>query len=95
MPLKAGYKEGVNVMKIEILGVGCPNCDALYENTLEAVKSAGIESEVSVSKIGDIDTFMKMGVFTTPALAINDEVVSVGRVLEVEEIVERIRKSSK
>ena len=82
-------------MKIEILGVGCPNCDALYENTLKAVELTSASEDVSITKVGDIDTFMKMGVFTTPALVIDDKVVSVGRVLEVGEILEKITKSLK
>jgi len=82
-------------MKIEILGVGCANCDTLYQNTLAAVKSAGLGEEASVSKVDNIDTFMKMGVFTTPALVIDGKVVSVGRVLGVEEILEKLKENSK
>lgn len=79
-------------MKIEIFGVGCPNCDMLYQNALKAVALAGIDGQATVTKVDNIDTFMKMGVFTTPALVIDSNVVSVGRVLEVDEIVENIKK---
>ena len=80
------------MMKIEIFGVGCANCDMLYQNTLKALESAGLDGEATVSKVDNIDTFMKMGVFTTPALVIDGKVVSVGRVLGVEEILEKIKE---
>ena len=77
-------------MKIEILGVGCKNCDRLYKNTQEALKKAGLEDAAAVVKVEDIDRFMKLGVMTTPALVIDDKVVSVGRVLNVKEILKKI-----
>jgi small redox-active disulfide protein 2 len=79
-------------MKIEILGVGCKNCDRLYGNALEAVKKAELEKSVSVAKVEDIDRFMKLGVMTTPALVIDDKVVSVGRVLNAKEILKKIEE---
>ena len=33
-------------MKIEILGMGCANCNKLYQNALEAVKQSGKEVQV-------------------------------------------------
>ena len=82
-------------MKIEIFGVGCANCDKLFQNAQDALKSAGLDKETTVTKVDNIDTFMKMGVFTTPALVVDGNVESVGRVLTVEEILEKINKSSK
>jgi small redox-active disulfide protein 2 len=79
-------------MKIEILGVGCKNCEKLYKHALEAAKSAGVGEEAPVTKIEDIDRFMKLGVMTTPALVIDDKVVSVGRVLNVRQIQEKIEE---
>jgi small redox-active disulfide protein 2 len=79
-------------MKIEILGVGCKNCEALYQNALAAVDALDPDRAVTVSKTGDIDTFLKMGVFTTPALVIDGEVVSVGRVLTPAEITAHLQQ---
>lgn len=73
-------------MKIEILGVGCKNCERLYKHALDAVKTAGLGETASVIKIENIDQFMKYGVMTTPALVIDGKVVSVGKVLKMKEI---------
>ena len=39
--------KGEYEMKIEILGMGCANCNKLYQNALEAVKLSGKEVEVT------------------------------------------------
>ena len=44
--------KGVCEMKIEILGMGCSNCNKLYQNALEAAKQSG--KEVEVTKVEDI-----------------------------------------
>ena len=80
-------------MKIEILGTGCPKCKQLEENAREAVAEAGISAEiVKVTKISDI---MKYGVMMTPALVIDGDVKSAGKVLSKEEIKEKVEMSIK
>jgi len=70
--------------KIQILGTGCPKCHALTDNVEQAVKELGIEAVVEkVDKIHDI---MKFGVMITPALAVDGQVKSAGKVLAPEEI---------
>jgi len=71
-------------MKIEILGVGCPKCKQLTANAEAAVKEMNIQAEIS--KVTDIDKITGYGVMMTPALAIDGKVVSVGKVLNKEEI---------
>lgn len=71
-------------MKIEILGTGCPKCKKLFENAQEAVKALGITAEIA--KVEDIQQIMNAGVMITPALAVDGEVRSAGKVLSVEEI---------
>ncbi|MCK4994988.1 MAG: TM0996/MTH895 family glutaredoxin-like protein [Candidatus Omnitrophica bacterium] len=77
-------------MKIEILGMGCPKCKTLYENTKNAVKEAGIEAEVV--KVEDIDKITEYGVMMTPALAVDGVVVLAGKVLSEDEIKKFISK---
>ena len=72
------------VMKIQILGMGCPKCKSLEATARQAVKEAGIDAEVV--KITDSEEIMNMGVMMTPALAVDGTVVSSGKVLSVEEI---------
>jgi small redox-active disulfide protein 2 len=71
-------------MKIEILGTGCPKCKTLAANAENAAKNLGIEYEVcKVTQLADI---MKRGVMMTPALAIDGEVKSAGKVLSEADI---------
>jgi small redox-active disulfide protein 2 len=71
-------------MKIKILGSGCPNCKVLEANTKQAVEELKIKA--SVEKVTDIKKIMEYGIMSTPALVIDEKVVSYGRVLTSEEI---------
>jgi len=77
-------------MKIEILGTGCQRCDQLYQNTLSAVSKVTSASEINVEKIGDVNYFTKMGVFMTPGLLIDGQVISTGKVPSTNEIMKII-----
>jgi small redox-active disulfide protein 2 len=72
------------VKKIQVLGTGCPKCKKLTENAETAAKQAGIEYQIE--KITQINDIMKFGVMMTPALAIDGQVKSVGKVLSPDEI---------
>ncbi|MCF7816350.1 MAG: thioredoxin family protein [Kiritimatiellales bacterium] len=71
-------------MKIQILGTGCPKCKQLMQHAEEAVKAAGIDARIE--KVEQINEIMKFGVMMTPALVIDGEVKSVGKVLSPEAI---------
>ncbi|HCX73063.1 MAG TPA: thioredoxin family protein [Candidatus Cloacimonas sp.] len=73
-------------MIIKILGSGCPKCKKLEKNAREAVEQAGVEAEVE--KVTDMNDIMDYGVMITPALVIDEKVVSAGRVLSAKKIVE-------
>ena len=70
--------------KIQILGTGCPKCKKLTENAEAAAKEAGVEFEIE--KVTDINEIMKFGVMVTPALAVDGEVKTVGKVASPEDI---------
>ena len=72
-------------MKVQILGTGCAKCKLLEQHAREAVADLGLEAEVV--KVEDIETIMEMGVMSTPALAIDGIVKSVGRVLSKDQVV--------
>jgi small redox-active disulfide protein 2 len=76
-------------MKIEILGMGCANCNKLYQHAIEAVKLSG--KEVHVTKVEDIKKIMSYGVLSTPALVIDGVVKTAGKLPKVEEIREWIK----
>lgn len=69
---------------IQILGTGCPKCKQLAENAEAAAKALTIEYDLV--KITEINEIMKFGVMMTPALAVDGDVKSVGKVLPVDEI---------
>ena len=71
-------------MKVQILGTGCPKCKLLEQHAREAVAELGIR--VDIEKITDIDKIMEMGVMMTPALAIDNVVKSVGKVLTKDQV---------
>jgi small redox-active disulfide protein 2 len=76
-------------MKIEILGMGCTNCNKLYQNALEAVKLSG--KKIEVVKVEDIQRIMGYGVLSSPALVIDGKVKVAGKVPKVKEIEEWIK----
>ncbi|MDY6913300.1 MAG: thioredoxin family protein [Planctomycetota bacterium] len=73
------------MMKIQILGTGCPKCEKLAANAEAAAKTAGIDYELV--KVTDINEITAFGVMMTPALAIDGEVKLSGRVPSSSEIV--------
>jgi small redox-active disulfide protein 2 len=77
-------------MKVEVLGTGCKRCDQLYENTLAAASAFDPSDNIDVTKVGDVNYFTKVGVFMTPGLVIDGEVVSTGKVLTANEIKKKI-----
>jgi small redox-active disulfide protein 2 len=70
--------------KIQILGTGCPKCTKLAENAEAAAKALGLD--VEIEKVKDINEIMKFGVMMTPALAIDGQVKTVGKVASPDEI---------
>ncbi len=79
-------------MKVEVLGPGCKRCDQLYENAQNAVAELDAAGQIEVVKIGDINYFAKMGVFMTPGLIIDGEVISTGKVLSPNQIKQKIEE---
>ena len=80
-------------MIIKILGSGCKKCMTLTENTKEALASLGQEAEII--KVTDFVDIAAFGVMQTPALVIDEKVVSFGKVLAPKEIVKFIEKAAK
>ena len=72
------------MIKIQILGTGCPKCKKLTEAADQAAKSLGIE--YTLEKVTDINEIMSFGVMMTPALVVDGAVKVVGRVPSDEEI---------
>ena len=65
-------------MKIKILGGGCANCKRLEQLTRKVVDDLGMEAEFE--KVTEMNEIMKYPILSTPALVIDEKVVSSGRI---------------
>ncbi|MFZ1831162.1 MAG: thioredoxin family protein [Candidatus Competibacteraceae bacterium] len=71
-------------MKLQILGSGCAKCKTLGQHTEAAAQALGLEYELE--KVTDMNAIIDAGVMSTPALTVNGQVRSTGKVLSVDEI---------
>ncbi|MEN8114678.1 MAG: thioredoxin family protein [Actinomycetota bacterium] len=71
-------------MDVQVLGPGCKNCNALEAATADALERLGIDQPIT--KITDYGQIASYGVMSTPALAIDGDVKTTGRVPSVDEI---------
>ena len=71
-------------MKIEVLGPGCAKCQTLLGNVETAVKE--LELDCEITKVTDVEEFIKRGIMMTPALIVDGAVKTVGKVTSVGEI---------
>lgn len=79
-----------SAMSIKVLGSGCKSCVTLTENTKLALEQMNIQA--NIEKITDLATITTYGVMSTPALVVNDKVVSYGKVLKPNEIIKILEK---
>jgi len=71
-------------MEIKILGPGCPKCRQTEKIVREATREAGVDARIE--KVTDILEIAGYGVFGTPAVVVDGEVKSVGKIPGKEEI---------
>ena len=74
---------------LQILGTGCPKCNKLAQVTEQAAKELDIDYKIE--KITDINEMLKFGMMATPALVVDGQVKTAGKVPSVKDIVEMIR----
>jgi small redox-active disulfide protein 2 len=75
-------------MKIKVLGPGCAKCRKLYAEAEKAIAASGVP--VEIEKVESIDEIVAYGVMMTPALVIDEKVVTSGRVLSSNDIAKLI-----
>lgn len=75
---------------IKILGGGCAKCDQLEKATIDALEELGMDT--TIEHIRDFEKIAAFGVMTTPALVVDGKVVSYGKVLKKEEVIEILKK---
>ena len=79
----------VVMMNVKVLGGGCSKCETLLANAREAVTNLGIEAEVEY--ITDFAVIGSYGIMSTPALMVDDKIVSMGKVLKSSDIEKYIK----
>jgi small redox-active disulfide protein 2 len=72
-------------MEIKVLGPGCAKCRQTEEIVKEAVAEAGIDAEIE--KVTDLMKIAGYGVMATPAVVVDGEVKSVGKVPKKQDVV--------
>lgn len=77
-------------MKIKVLGPGCPKCRQTEKVVKEAVSEAGVAADVE--KVADLMKIAGYGVFGTPAVVVNGEVKSVGKIPGKEDVISWLKK---
>ena len=78
------------ILCIKVLGAGCKSCHEQYENAKKAVEELGLSVEVEY--ITDMEKVMAYGVMSMPALVVNEQVVSMGKVLKAAEVIKLFGK---
>lgn len=71
-------------MTFKILGSGCRNCMALYDNVKAAL--AELAMDAKVEKVTDFAEIAGYGVMSMPALVLDEKVVASGKVLKPAEV---------
>ena len=75
---------------VKVLGAGCKTCHEQYENAKAAVAALGLNIEVEY--ITDMEKVMEYGVMSMPAIVVNDQVVSMGKVLKAADVEKLLQK---
>lgn len=83
-------EEGKAGIEVQVLGSGCAKC-----NTLESVVKEALEElhmETTIEHVTDFAQIAAYGVMSTPALVLNGKVVSAGRILKKQEVLELLKR---
>ena len=72
------------MIKFQIYGSGCAKCISLGQHAEAAAQALGLNYELE--KVKDMNAIIDAGVTRTPALAVDGEIKSTGKVLSVQEI---------
>ena len=79
-------------MDIRILGPGCINCQKVEKLVREVVAETGVKADIE--KVSDIMKIATYGVFGTPAVVVDGQVKSVGKIPKKEEILAWLGKKA-
>ncbi|RMD51648.1 thioredoxin family protein [Candidatus Parcubacteria bacterium] len=66
------------MLHIQVVGVGCPNCQKLESLCKEVVAENNLDAKID--KVTDVDEFGALGIFVTPGLVVNGKALSQGKI---------------
>ncbi len=71
-------------MEIKVLGVGCSKCRTLLATVEKVVAEDGIDA--TVTKVDDMIQILEYKILSTPALVVDEQIVSEGKSLTKAEV---------
>jgi small redox-active disulfide protein 2 len=77
-------------MEIKVLGPGCPKCNQTYNLIMETLSEENIAADLD--KVTDVMEIASYGVFGTPAVVIDGNVKSVGKVPKKADIIKWVKE---
>ncbi len=75
-------------MNITVFGPGCDSCVRLEGRVRAAVAKLGVDA--IIERVTDLRAINTAGVMVTPGLMVDDEIVTVGRVPSLQEVIEYV-----
>lgn len=83
--------ESVIGARVKVLGSGCAKCNQLEQATKSALQELGMDT--AIEHVTDFVQIASYGVMSTPALVIDNKVLSYGKVLSKDEVAKLIREN--
>lgn len=83
-------RSDARVRQIQVLGSGCKGCHDMFKAAEKAAQHLDLQTEVEY--ITDMEQIMALGIMRLPALVIDGQAVSMGRVLSATEIEKLLRR---
>ena len=71
-------------MKITVYGPGCRKCHEAEDLVKRVIAESG--ADATVEKVSDLQAMMKMGIISTPGVAVDGVLKLAGRVPKADEI---------
>ena len=75
---------------IKVLGSGCAKCNQLEKATVEALQQLNMDT--TIDHVKDYARIAMYGVMSTPALVVDEKVVSYSKVLTKDEVVKILQE---
>ncbi len=73
-------------MEIKVCGPGCASCEQAQKVVEAALAAKGVDA--TVTKVSDFAEIAKLGIFSTPAVVVDDEAQCVGKAQKQAEVEE-------